>query len=354
MPAGLFCAKPFKHFEPTGSVGSVYLCCPAWLPRPVGDLLTRSVDEIWNGKEAQEIRGSILDGSFRYCDASRCPSLQTISGPVQRTEEVTDPDLLEVIRNQLTVLPYGPRQINCAYDRSCNLSCPSCRTEIIVENEQEILELQRKIESGALRDAHLLYITGSGDPFGGPYFRRWLRTMRRKDVPNLREIHLHTNALLWTPANWAAISAEVRPLIRSTHVSIDAATPESYALNRRGGDFAVLLENLSFIAELRRRGPLEDFRISMVVQENNFREMPAFVALGERFGVDLVRFNQLVNWGTYSDEEFRRRAVHLSGHPQHVELLALINDPQLAKPPASLGNLSFLLDSPATDCRTPR
>jgi hypothetical protein len=68
------------------------------------------------------------------------------------------------------VLPYGPRSVNCSYDRSCNLSCPSCRTQVIVEsrNRERISGIQGKINDDALADARLLYITGSGDPIGSP------------------------------------------------------------------------------------------------------------------------------------------------------------------------------------------
>jgi len=320
------------------------MCCPSWLETPIGNLQTQSVEEIWNGKKAQEIRRSILDGSFRYCNFSRCPFLQTVTEPVQRVEDVADEDLKAVIENQLTILPYGPREINCSYDRSCNLSCPSCREELIVEtkNRRQILDVQAKINTEALKDAHLLYITGSGDSFGSPFFREWLQTMKREDMPNLQKMHLHTNGLLWTPKMWGTISEEIQKLIKSAEISIDAATAETYSVNRRGGSFERLLKNLEFIGSLRTNGPLEWLGISMVVQENNFMEMPGFVTLGKRFHADTVYFSQLVNWGTFSDEEFRKRAVHLPKHPRHKELIELIQSDIFGDPVVYLGNLTDL------------
>jgi hypothetical protein len=52
----------------------------------------------------------------------------------------------------------------------------------------------------------------------------------------------------------------------------------------------------------------------MVVQQKNFREMPEFVRLGQRIGVDTVYFSQLVNWGTFSDFGLRTRVVHKRDH----------------------------------------
>ena len=284
----LFCSKPFEWFEVTqlNGRGGVYLCCPSWLDTSVGNLQYQSVEGIWNGEKAQAIRRSILDGSFRYCNASRCPYLQTESGPVQRIDQVEENYLRAVIRNRQTVVPYGPQKVICTYDQSCNLSCPSCRTELIIETDkkEEILDLQSKIEAEALGDAEFLLITGSGDPFGSPFFRKWLQTMNRQDMPNLKRIHLHTNGLLWTPHMWGTISEDIQQLIRSCEISIDAAAPETYAANRRGGNFSKLMDNLEFISSIRRTGPLEFVKISMVVQANNFREMPDFVRLGRRFG----------------------------------------------------------------------
>lgn len=341
----LFCAKPFTWFEVSRGrrEGEVYLCCPAWLPKSAGNLLDHDVGEIWNGKVAADIRRSILDQSFRYCRGDLCPYLQTETGPVQRVSEITDPRLRMAIDDGITILPWGPRDINCSHDRSCNLSCPSCRLQVIMEiaNRDRILAIQNKLNDQALKDAELLYITGSGDPFGSPYFRKWLQTMKRSDMPNMKKIHLHTNGLLWTRRVWDTIPQEIRELVKLADISIDAASAETYAINRRGGEFDRLLENLAFISgELRANGPLEWLGINMVVQENNFREMKDFVRLGKRMGVDTVYFHKLVNWGTFDDAEYKRRAIHFEAHPLHRELVGTLQDPIFDDPIVYLGNLT--------------
>lgn len=340
----LFCSKPFKWFEVFrwNQTAEIYLCCSGWLDTPVGYLQHQSVEEIWNGKKAQEIRRSILEGSFKYCNRSLCPYLQTVTGPVEKIEDVKDEDLKVVIGKKLTILPYGPRAINCSYDRSCNLSCPSCRLETNIESKfkQQILEIQSKIQNEALKDAYLLYITGLGDPFGSPFYRKWLQSMKIEYMPNLKEIFLHTNAQLWTPKMWGTIAKDVQRLVKSTEISIDAASSNTYAINRRGGSFERLLENLEFISTLRKTGPLERVTISMVVQENNFLEMTDFVHLGKRFNFNRVFFSQLINWGTYSDEEFKNRAIHLPTHPKHSEFISLLKNEIFHDPIVHLGNLA--------------
>ncbi|BBO17216.1 conserved hypothetical protein [Candidatus Brocadia pituitae] len=342
----LFCSKPFTWFEITqvNGIGEVYMCCPSWLETPIGNLRFQSVMEIWNGKKAQEIRHSILDGSFSYCNRSRCPFLHTMSGPVEKVEDVTDEDFKLIINKELTILSFGPKEINCCYDKSCNLSCPSCRTEVIIErkNRKQILGVQNKICKEALKDAQLLYITGSGDPFGSPFFRKWLQTMKKRDIPRLKKLHIHTNALLWTPKMWKTIPDEIQQIVKTAEISIDAASSETYSMNRRGGCFETLLENLEFISTLHESIPMDWVGISMVVQENNFREMPDFVRLGKRFGFG-VYFSKLVDWGTYSAGEFYRRAVHLPHHPRQSELIGLLKDDIFNDPIVCLGNLTEMV-----------
>jgi hypothetical protein len=103
-----------------------------------------------------------------------------------------------------------------------------------------------------------------------------------------------------------------------------------------------LLSNLEFVAGLRRDGPLEYVKLHMLVQDNNFREMPAFVAFGKRFGVDSVYFSRLTNWGTYRPEEYARRAVHHPAHPHHADLLRVLSDEAMRDGIVNLGNLTDL------------
>ncbi|MGH9022862.1 MAG: SPASM domain-containing protein [Acidimicrobiia bacterium] len=345
--AELFCSRPFTFVEVTGwqdPKGDVFVCCPTWLDTPIGNIRAGSLQEIWNGARAQEIRRSILDGTFEYCDASRCGFLQTRRGPVQRREDVDDPRMRGVIQQRLTVLPEGPAEVVCSFDKSCNLSCPTCRTELIVEHgrRDQIEDIRSRLQEEWLEDARWMQITGSGDPFGSPFFREWLHTMRREDLPRLEQLDLISNGLLWTRANWEAIDEDVRLLIKGAAISIDAATPGTYAANRRGGNWDHLLANLELISELRRDGPLRHLTISMVVQDNNFREMPDFVRLGRRFGADVVYFSQLVDWGTFEPAELRRRQVHRRDHACHRDFLDVLDDEVLRDPIAFLGNLTEL------------
>jgi hypothetical protein len=173
-------------------------------------------------------------------------------------------------------------------------------------------------------------------------FRQWLQTIDTSKTPKLERIHLHTNGLLWTTRNWDGIPEKTRSLIRAATISIDAATPATYTVNRRGGDFATLLERLAFIGELRTHGPLEFLELHMTVQANNYREMVDFVELGRTYHADRVSFHQLLDWGSYTPEEYEGRAIQSPTHPEHPALLDALKDPRLQDPIVYLSNLTEL------------
>ena len=82
-----------------------------------------------------------------------------------------------------------------------------------------------------------------------------------------------------------------------------------------------------------------------MVQQNNFREMPDFVRLGERLNCDKILFQRLVNWGTYAPDDFRTREIHDQAHPDHRKCRTLLSSNIFASPAVDLANLSNFRDT---------
>lgn len=336
-----FCAKPFEWFE-VGGDGSVHLCCPAWLREPVGNLLEQDVATIWNSPKAQAIRRSIQDRSYSFCDQELCPQLNRV-----RATGLSWRQLIHYEKNRWkysnTELRQYPHTINCAFDRSCNLSCPSCRNELIAlkdgtpEHQRAMILRDRIME--ALPHIRKLYVTGSGDPFASKIFYGMLREIDLDRCPQL-EVELHTNGQL-LETRWPNLS-NIHPAIRTLEISIDAADEDVYRVVRRGGTFSKLMESLEYVSELRRTRRLKFWRLSFVVQTQNFHQMADFVRLGKRLGADLVYFSRLVQWGHMGELAFRASTIADPDHPRHEELLQQLSDPIFDDPICSLGNLSAL------------
>jgi radical SAM protein with 4Fe4S-binding SPASM domain len=332
-----YCTRPFEWFAVLDN-GDVSPCCPPWIDGyRIGNLYEQSVDEVWNGEKAQDFRRSILDGSFEYCNSLSCPFLQSKTDSVLTLHQIEgiNPLVHDDIKNEKTKLEHGPRVISCEYDRSCNLACPSCRRDLIMvfgEKRNKILELQDKIISEAMPSARHLTVTGSGDAFASPIFRKLLQRLSKENAPNLGEILILTNGLL-IKKYWETLSEFSRENINSISISIDAATEETYVVNRKGGKWSQLLENLEFVQKLKQSDQIDGFAMSMVVQENNFMEIKDFVLLAEKYGAGLVQL-QIIEPDFIRDlgfldyfTEWEKKAIQEKTHPLHQKFLAVLKDP---------------------------
>lgn len=334
-----FCRRPFEEFEVRAN-GDVYTCCSAWLPVPIGNLKRGGPDEIWNSPAAQAVRRSILDGSFRHCSRVNCPEI--VNRQLERRDALHDPSHREIVRTQRTRLEQRPLRVLMSQDRSCNLSCPSCRHDVILASKQEQDRLNALAEGALLpllRDARQVKVTGSGDPFASAHFRHVLRRLAELRLPKLR-IQIQTNGLLLDERAWHELG--LYGLVESVWVSIDAAMPETYAAVRRGGDFARLLGNLVFLGWLRETGRLPLLRLDFVVQSLNFREMPAAVELARAFRCDAVYFQMIRNWGTYSVATFREHYIGSPDHPAYAEFQEILRHPSLDWPGVDFSNIRRL------------
>jgi len=331
----LFCPMPFKQIEIERG-GNTNLCC--WLPRSPGRLEGKGVMELWNSPEAREIRSSILDGTFRYCDLDRCPYFASGSLPLQKN--ITDGPYSEIIRKGMTRLDTA--KVFLAMDPRCNLRCISCRKDYTRIEEDERLEVKR-IMDAVMQDISRISaigLSGSGDPFVSPETRDLLFSHDGTRHPHLK-FYLLTNGLLFNRENWERMKS-AQAAVASVQVSIDAATSETYERIRMGGSFETLWENLLLLRELRQKGRIGEFIISFVVNALNYREMKAFARMGFELGCDQIAFSFMSNWLTFTDEEYRELAVHLPEHKEHAALKAILCDPLFSDPRVFLHNLSGL------------
>lgn len=348
---GRFCSEPFvtlgsKASRVPGSAPELYACgCPGLLPFPVSDGSTsQSPESIWNGQNIQEIRRSIHDGDFKYCSRLACPAL--LGGNLPKKKDIHDPDLIAVISGRKTVVDYAPKNVSLSHDPSCNLACPSCRTELIlIKNDQRLVldEFADRIVLPLIEDAPVtLVLSLDGDPFASKHYRKILRSLdpvRHSQV----KIQILTNGLLLTRREWKELS-NIHGMVQSIAVSIDAAEPETYEDLRRPGKWSVLNDNMEFIGELRRSGQVQYFSANYVIQQKNFRQIPNFIRLGKHWGVDLIRFLKMINIGSFTADEFIDNDVCDPRHPEYQDFLAVLRDPIVSDPIADLYTAKPYLD----------
>ncbi|WP_187380133.1 radical SAM protein [Vibrio mimicus] len=338
----LYCLSPFRDLILVND-GS-HFCCSAWHGFPsLGDPKANSLGDIWNSGDAIEFRQSILDGSYRYCRHDMCPRLVNPKKELVPMSELTPGQRFEIESSNGNL--YGKFSfVNYGFDPSCNLSCPSCRTEVIIAKGQEaddIKFIEAQLEANG-KDLEELYISGGGDAFGSPYSRDFLSRMNAENFPNLKSILIHCNGQLFNSFTWSKLPEFVRERISYVEISIDASRKETYEENRRGGSFERLLENLAFVRSLKQQGYLSYIKFSFVVQNNNVEQMGEFVEFAQSFEADCVFFCRLMNWGAYTGYEYDQRNICDRTHPNHFLLLKMFDDQRMNKSVVDLTNLANL------------
>jgi MoaA/NifB/PqqE/SkfB family radical SAM enzyme len=276
------------------------------------------------------------------CDAIMCPRIA--SGSLPNKEDVEDPYLKDVIKHRQTDLRKLPRHVKLAHDDSCNLSCPSCRDRIIVAKRERMAQLDAMLETAIMafiRDCHTLDLSGDGDPFASKHYRDIIARSAEL-YPNLK-INLHTNGVLMDDKSWDQLKLDHR--VAGLLVSIDAATPATYEIVRRGGDFFRLQENLKNVIRKRQQGKLSRIEILFVVQTQNYHEMPEFVEMGKSLGVDAVAFSLIYHWDRGMNyEHYLRSKIWDASHPEHHRFLDVLKHPLLGDPIVSIGDVALYRD----------
>jgi MoaA/NifB/PqqE/SkfB family radical SAM enzyme len=306
------CNVPFNSLEIHNNV--CFVCCPSWLPNKV-ELSEIPLKDVYNSEPIVDIRNSILDGSFKYCNKELCPYLSKLvnygvaSGPITLKSNSNT--------NNPIVKTNTPDNLIMNFDRTCNYKCPSCRVDLIVEDSKGIKRVEKTIEdidNYYSQHVKTLYITGSGDPFVSVGFRNYLRNFNPNKYPNLKSIHLHTNASMWNKEMWDSMP-NIHKYVVTCEISIDAGTKDTYENKTRlGGNWDNLLKNLKFISTL----PI-NVKTSFVVQDSNYMEMEEFYNLMYSIFDKKVNvfFGKITNWGTFSESEFKLKQVWDIEHPEH-------------------------------------
>lgn len=275
------CPRPFDTIL-IDKQGSCYACeCQSWLPQSIGNLQVNNLDEILGSELRKEMQSSVSNGTYRYCNDKICSYL------LHRIIDDTSADHIKYLR--------------LAIDDSCNLRCPSCRNNLIFHKTgrklQQGIKLANKINRWLenYNSSVQVHIGSDGDPFASYVYRHFMENTPRKD--NIKYSIL-TNGLMFQ--DFHTKIPHVINNLDQLAVSIDGATEETYEKLRLGGKWEKIKANLQSMAELKVKHKFV-FRLHMVVQQDNWWEMPKMIKLAEQYEVDQVYFNKIQDWNTALD-----------------------------------------------------
>jgi hypothetical protein len=279
---GKFCSIPFNELQ-IDTDGDVMLCnCPSHMPYVLGNIYKDSLKNIWLNDQANQVRQSVIDGDFTYCSWS-CNQLSKLEVSPKIMPKVLD----------------FPTTINLNLDRSCNLKCPSCRENIIIEKNSSIIDKQnamyKEIVDWALANPHRRIIITpmlSGEIFASHSGLKFLKSLIDYPHKNLK-LNITTNGTLISKNQNLLIN--IKHLLNDFFISIDAATPETYSIVR-GGDWKDLMDGIDFVHNIMALPMLFRF----CIQKNNWHEIEQFAEFGAKFNsnIDYQKMNDWGHWTT--------------------------------------------------------
>lgn len=296
------CNYPSKVIN-IDSAGRIFVClCEAWLPYSIGHVMEfETLEQVFDHPQTINIQQSQQQGQYQYCDTESC-------------------NLMYEKRIQDTI------QIYIGIDDSCQLSCASCRSQVLIEknNAHKLAWIDRITSWLANTKAPKVdvLIGSRGDPFASPLYRKILAELGHLQLDSRIEFQLKTNGLL---IQRYLAELDILPKINQLEISIDAGTENTYHMVRQPAKWSVLLDNLEYCLHLRQTQHAFPIRANFVVQKNNFKEMLAFVELCRKY-IMIPNFTVLQDWNTFV---YKDHAVHLQSHPQHKDFIHMIQHQEI-------------------------
>ncbi len=280
MISKLFCIYPFYYMSFSGTKGDVFCCCDGWVKSPSGNLQDHSLLDIWNGPHYQKIRENLLNGKWEELCNPICPIVcqyentgKTIDiDALQKMTHISNNVKEEILAGK-TVLESTPSVFIFTNSGLCNIQCIMCGWKDVDENPELLNKTYEQVKS-LLPEARVLILSGGGDPFVRPDTRAILFGESFEHL----KITLITNGLLLS-TYWDKIKHHNFDCIT---ISIDAATKETYEKIRVNANWESLLESLCVVAENRNR--FWRVELNMTVMTENYKEIPAFIALAKKYG----------------------------------------------------------------------
>ena len=311
--------------------GKTRCCCTTFVSQGLDNIFEKDLQELWHSRLHKIMCLSTENRTFSFCDKTMCPlfvgkKMEKDSWFSKREE------------------PYGeiapfPETLALGYDSSCNLSCITCRKGVHFAKGEELAcvnKITEQVIHQYLPQCKFLILAGSGEVFASPAYGK----VYESKACNPKYIRLLSNGTLFTPENWKHFKEGKSAKIMLT-VSVDAATKETYNRIRRG-DFDALRKNMEFASELRKKEELCYFRMNFVVQRENYKEMVPFVEWGKELGVDELFFTKILNWGTYTAEEFAQVSMmEEDGVTPKPELREVMEHPVMSSDLVDMGTIQF-------------
>lgn len=279
-----FCKYPFEHLH-IHVDGRLYMCCYQRLI-PIGNILENSLEDIWYGEIAHEIRAKIIASELPdACLGGGCPYLHQGRFKSEPIEKVQLPKIFFIY------LPNTHCNIGGTRPTAKSPACIMCERDApgyVFDKENhlnQILPLLRPY----MNQINQLHIQGVAEAFWKDAIFEVLDLL---DFDSYREdvkVTTVTNGILLNNAKLTKFLQRV-PRVGIAW-SLDAATPETYKKIRRLDVFDKICENIRQYSKVKSmRGQME-FKIQHNINTLNVHETVEMVRFAHSVDAEVLEFN---------------------------------------------------------------
>ncbi len=300
------CRIPFEYFE-INRDGKIYPCCATYVKyRTFGNAFQDSLENIWTGKDFSELRNKQLKGDFSLCERSICCYY-----PSDYTKDFDASKQM-------------PKSTLLCYDQECNYKCITCRDELLQNSNEELKNLDNNVLPKILPFLQKLEeITFSGgDPLASRHSRKLIKELC-KNNPNIK-ISIDTQGYFLDEKNMNELGINK---INDIGSSIHSSTRKTYEKIMRQASFDRIMKNLEFISKWKKLGKVHEIVLNFVVHSMNYKEMPAFVKIAEKYNA-IAHFWSYKPWPSAEmHKRYKEVAVFEPLHKDYPKLQKLLKEP---------------------------
>jgi MoaA/NifB/PqqE/SkfB family radical SAM enzyme len=251
-------------------------CADPYGKRPLGDLRTASLADIWSGAPVTRLRSDLNQGGSTFC--GDCPLKKPL-------EKDAAPPVRALDAGRL------PSRLYIECTAACNISCyqACCAPETGITRTRQAGMLDFDLFTRVVDEAGPSLVRIDFFNYGEAFLHK--RAVEMCEYIKTKFPHVY----LYTSTNALALSeAQARRLVHSgideVTCSIDGATPESYAKYRQRGDFDRAIRTLRTMTEEKRRAgrdvPFLNWRYILFTWNDSDEEMNRARTLAADIGVD--------------------------------------------------------------------
>jgi MoaA/NifB/PqqE/SkfB family radical SAM enzyme len=193
----------------------------------------------------------------------------------------------------------------CLYlevSNECNLACKTCPLTYgkVEEPAKLSLEQVRRLVS-QFPTVSRVVLHGVGEPLLNRELPQIIAWLKERGIYVLFNSNGTLISKRWREALVASRLDEIR-------ISLDAATPESFTRVRGKPLFEVIIKNIGGLMALKteKGSPMPVVSLWLTGLRETLKELPGFIRLAHRLGVDRVYLQRLVYWDAMSHDQLAR------------------------------------------------